>query len=98
MQELLDKIKLKSKYILKYFPIIFARHIRLIFLSGAIIVLAFGLLIFYKNAYLVAKVADIEVFVSVKKVNTELFNEMLQYIEDQNKLMPIISNTNPFIE
>ena len=98
MQELLNKIKLKSKYVLKYFPVIFARHMRLIFLGGAIIALALGSLLFYRNAYLVAKVTDIEVFVSVKKVNTELFGEILQYVEDQNKLTPVISNANPFIE
>jgi len=98
MQELLNKIKLKSKYVLKYFPVIFARHMRLIFLSGAVIALAFGLFLFYRNAYLVAKGTGIEVFVSIKKVNIELFDEMLQYIEDQNKLTPITSNANPFIE
>jgi len=81
------KFKFKKeniRNIQKRIPSIIARHFSTIVLSGAVLFLLIGLYYFYQNVYILTK-ADYEASVTVRKVDTELFQEILEFIEQSNK-------------
>lgn len=94
---MLDKLQFNLRDFTRRFPIIFARHSWIIFFTGAGIALIFGFFIFWQSAYLIVA-SDYEVFVSVRKINTKLYQEALEFIEEQKEFHGNLPSYNPFVK
>ena len=91
-------IKLKKEdieRIRKTFPIFLAKHFTIIFLSGAVLALLVGIYYFYQNVYVLTS-EDYSVFVSVRKVNTAVFEDVLGFIENRQMRPVNLSVPDPF--
>lgn len=90
----LKNIKKPSKI---YIPLFFSAYLWSIFTIISFVVLVFGFLSFYQNAYGLAD-NQYQPLVSVKKVNTKSLDKATQFIEEENSLVIPISPRNPFVK
>lgn len=75
-------------------PLIFAKRLWLIFTVVAFVVLSFGSVYFYVNAYSLPK-KDFDVFVSSRKINTDSMESVLEFLEKEGGSVRV-PPTNPF--
>ena len=97
MQKIIEKFKKILFDLVKFFPLYLKKYNRIILFAGMIFALLWGAWIFYQDAYTI--VGDTyEVFVSVRKANTQLIDEAIIYINEQNAVsgLPIVEN--PFVK
>ncbi|MEX0877766.1 MAG: hypothetical protein WDZ40_02815 [Candidatus Spechtbacterales bacterium] len=92
------KFKLKKEDIErveKTLPVFLAKHFTVIFLFGAVLALLIGSYYFYQNVYVLTG-EDYSVFVSVKKVNMSVFEDVLSFIENRRTGSVNSSVPDPF--
>lgn len=80
----------------KKLPLIAMRHVMAVVLAGAVFSLLAGMYYFYRSAYVLTQ-EEHEAFVSVREVNTKLFQSTLEFIED-NQTSVSSNVSNPFIK
>ena len=97
MQEIIKKFKKIFFDLVKFFPLYFKKYSRIILFAGMILALLWGAGIFYRNAYKVIQ-NTYEVFVSVRKANTQLIDEAITYINEQNSVSNVPIIENPFVK
>ncbi|MDX1607842.1 MAG: hypothetical protein R3251_01405 [Candidatus Spechtbacterales bacterium] len=95
MNNKLKKIKEGMPAFFKNLPVLLSRHFTYFVLVGAILALSLGAYFFYADAFQVTR-AEYDVFVSVRKVNDNLFEQAKGYIQEQNTSGASIPSNNPF--
>ncbi|OGZ62504.1 MAG: hypothetical protein A3H51_01620 [Candidatus Spechtbacteria bacterium RIFCSPLOWO2_02_FULL_38_8] len=93
----MESIKTRITNIVKFFPAYFREYSRPVFISGLIFALIWGLWVFYKDAYSVTK-DTYEVFVTDRKVNEKLVNDMVTYIDKQGSTGGVAPTQNLFVK
>lgn len=97
MNKLLEKLKGIFVDLVNFFPVYFKRYNRLILLAGVIIALLWGGWLFYQDAYKIVQ-NTYEVFVSVRKVKTQLIDDAILYINEQSTVRGVVPFENPFVK
>ena len=95
MGEKLSKIKENLPALFKKLPALFSKHFSYVVLVGAILALLFGGYFFYRDAWQVTN-DSYDVFVTVRKVNTRLFEDAKAYLELNNTYSGSLPSGSPF--
>ena len=93
----MENIKTRLTNILKFLPVYFKEYDRPILVTGLIFAMLAGLWIFYKDAYSVTN-DSYDVFVTERKANEELINDVVTYIKKQGVTLGGIPVENPFVK
>lgn len=92
----IKKVVKRTKKALRHFPVFFALHAWTVFTIVALIVLVYGFLIFYQNAYsLPGKQYD--VFLKARSVNSGNLSKAKEFVEEKEDRSLAIPSRNPFV-
>ncbi|MEX2145296.1 MAG: hypothetical protein WD712_02920 [Candidatus Spechtbacterales bacterium] len=95
MSKIFEKIMKFLTGFWKHLPFAFAQNSQKIFWAVMVIVLVTGAVIFYFKTY-VPMTREYEVFVTVRKVNQTLLDQVFEYIMEKGESDGLLPIENPF--
>jgi hypothetical protein len=87
--------KLKSSIRVEYLPQLFERYELFVVVGGAVFIFLIAGFIFYQNAYKTVS-ADVEGEVSIPKIETALFEQVLEDLREKKQPFPDEPIIDPF--